>query len=150
MIQRFPTHPREIFGDTSALYASVDKDDDYHRSVVTRLEEIAAVGGRLIITNYVLAELHALLLARLNRHVALTSLQRLRENRDIGILRVSQDDERRAWEIVERYTDKDFSFTDATSFAVMERLAITHALSLDAHYAQYGWVMLQVERDEAE
>ena len=147
MIQRFPTYPREIFVDTSALYASVDKDDDYHRSVVARLEEVVSVGGRLIVTNFVLAELHALLLARLNRHVAFTSLQRLRENRDIGILRVSQDDERRAWEIIERFTDKDFSFTDATSFAAMERLAITHALSLDAHFAQYGWVMLQVDRE---
>ena len=120
MIRRFPTYPREVFVDTSALYASVDKDDDFHRSVVKRLEEIVSAGGRIIVTNYILAELHALLLTRLNRHVAFTSLQRLRESRDVGILRVSQDEEWRAWEIIERYTDKDFSFTDATSFAAME------------------------------
>ncbi len=43
---------------------------------------------------------------------------------DITIIRVSEADEQRAHEIIYQYDDKDFSLTDATSFAVMERLHI--------------------------
>ena len=121
--------------------------DTHAQLVVMRLNEIISEGGRIVVTNFIVAELHALLLSRLHRHVAFTALSRLRESRDVDVIRVGQDDEDRAWEIIGRFTDKDFSFTDATSFAVMERLGITHAISLYAHFVQYGWVMLQVDRD---
>jgi predicted nucleic acid-binding protein len=37
---------------------------------------------------------------------------------------------------------KVFSMTDATSFVVMERLGIRHALSFDRDFRQYGWTLL--------
>lgn len=94
-------------------------------------------------TNFVLAELHALLLVRGNRHVALTVLQGLRRSPTLTIERVSEEDEQRAWEIIERYDDKAFSFVDAASFAVMERLGISIVFSLDRHFAQYGWTIVR-------
>lgn len=51
---------------------------------------------------------------------------------------VTARDQRRAREILQRYDDKDFSLTDALSFAVMERLAIPNAFTFDHHFAQYG------------
>jgi predicted nucleic acid-binding protein len=56
--------------------------------------------------------------------------------------RVLGEDEVRAREIIFRYVDKDFSYVDATSFAVMERLGIEEALTLDNHFRQYGWRVL--------
>ena len=47
-----------------------------------------------------------------------------------------------AREIVFGYSDKDFSLTDATSFAVMERLRIPQAFTLDQNFAQFGWGMI--------
>jgi predicted nucleic acid-binding protein len=58
------------------------------------------------------------------------------------IVRVRASDERHAREIIATYDDKDFSLIDALSFAVMERLGITHAFSLDRHFAQYGFILL--------
>ena len=58
------------------------------------------------------------------------------------VVRVSVADERRAWEIIGRYSDKNFSFTDATSFAVMERLHIQHVFTLDRDFVQYGFISL--------
>lgn len=40
------------------------------------------------------------------------------------------------------YTDKDFSFADAISFVVMERLGITRAFTFDRHFEQYGFTVL--------
>lgn len=58
------------------------------------------------------------------------------------VVRVRASDEERARRIIFRYTDKDFSFADAVSFAVMERLQISHAFTFDRHFAQYGFTVL--------
>ena len=42
-----------------------------------------------------------------------------------------------AWQIGTSYRDQDFSITGRTSFAVMRRLGIERAASLDDHYAVF-------------
>jgi len=54
------------------------------------------------------------------------------------VYRVSSRDEDAAWTLVERYRDKTFSFTDCTSFALMERLRLDGALALDGDFRSYG------------
>ena len=51
-------------------------------------------------------------------------------------------DEARAKAIVRQYDDKDFSLTDASSFAIMERTGIQHAFTFDRHFAQYAFTVL--------
>jgi predicted nucleic acid-binding protein len=54
------------------------------------------------------------------------------------IIRVSEKDETRARELIKRISDKEYSYTDATSFAIMERLHIRDVFTLDKHFGQYG------------
>ena len=51
---------------------------------------------------------------------------------------VEEADKRRARAIIEHYQDKEFSYGDAVSFAIMERLDIREALAFDDHFRQYG------------
>jgi len=44
----------------------------------------------------------------------------------------------KAKQIIVGYRDKEFSYCDATSFAVMERLRICHVMAFDPHLMQYG------------
>ena len=123
--------------DTSAYYALADPTDTHHEVASTIIRRLAAASVRLFTTNFLLAETHALILVRRGRAPALRALQEI-ERSSTTIVRVSVDDERRARAIVEQYEDKNFSLTDATSFAVMERLGITAAFTFDHNFTQYG------------
>jgi predicted nucleic acid-binding protein len=126
--------------DTSAYFALANPQDASHREVRQTLEQIVTRRYGIFTTNFILAETHALLLTRVHRTVALQILTEIEESATV-VVRVSARDERRAREILRQYTDKNFSLTDATSFAVMERLGIVYAFTLDHHFAQYGFAI---------
>jgi predicted nucleic acid-binding protein len=44
----------------------------------------------------------------------------------------------KAWKLFKDYSDHAFSFTDCTSFALMEHLRLKQAFSFDAHFREYG------------
>ena len=50
----------------------------------------------------------------------------------------------RARAIIYRYSDKQFSLTDATSFVLMERHRIGTALTTDHNFVQYGFQLLGI------
>lgn len=41
-------------------------------------------------------------------------------------------------DIICSYEDKTFSYTDATTFAVADRLGIRRAFAFDKHFVQFG------------
>lgn len=145
MNQRPARSPRSCFIDTSAYFALANRRDANHARARLALERLAAAATRIYTTNFILAETHTLLLNRMNRAVAYAFVQRLYEGATT-IVRVSRGDEQRAWDIVGRYEDKDFTLTDATSFAVMDRLRIEQALTLDAAFARYGLAIIALEQ----
>ena len=144
MIGRPTGFSRRVFVDTSAYFATANRRDAHHAQASALLQQLVAERRRLFTTNFILAELHALLLTRVNRAVAVQVLTEIDASQATTVVRVSARDEQRARAIIARYTDKDFSLTDATSFAVMERLGISEAFTLDQNFAQYGWTMLGI------
>ena len=125
-----PADPRRIFLDTAAHYALADPRDGNYPVALRIRDRLIAQRGRLFTTNFVLAETHALLLGRRGPVVAWRTLQEI-EHSSLTIVRVSSGDERRAREILAQYDDKAYSLTDATSFAVIDRLGMTHAFTFD-------------------
>ncbi|MBI2997286.1 MAG: PIN domain-containing protein [Deltaproteobacteria bacterium] len=128
----------QLLVDTSAVYALIDPDDTYHRKAVTLLRSVPRRGLTPLLTNFIMAESHALLLSRLGAEIARDWLLR----QIWPVERITPEDEEKAREIIRRYSDKSFSYTDATSFAVMERLGIKEAFAFDPHFRQYGLKLL--------
>lgn len=124
--------------DTSAIYALIDRDDANHRRATAILRASVRQGVTPLITNFIVAESHALLLSRLGASIARDWLTK----QIWPIEPVTSADEKKAKEIIQRYTDNEFSYTDATSFSVMERLGITSAFAFDIHFKQYGLKLL--------
>jgi predicted nucleic acid-binding protein len=128
----------QVLADTSAVYALMDRDDAFHRKAVAILRAMPRKGQTPLLTNFILAESHALLLCRLGAPFA----RRWLLEQAWRVEAVLPRDEEAAKDIVRRYADKEFSYTDATSFAVMERLGIAAAFGCDIHFKQYGLQLL--------
>jgi predicted nucleic acid-binding protein len=84
------------------------------------------------------------MLSKLGRGVALAFLDGLdnASTTSTTIVRVSLADEQRAKAILRNYDDKDFSFTDATSFSIMERLRLYGGFTFDSDFERYGLTAL--------
>lgn len=129
---------RTVLVDSSAFLSLEDPDERSHDRSLATLEDLVRAGARLLTTNFVFGETYTLILTRLGRERAVAWGQSFREGRLVQLLRVGEDHETRAWEIVLTFEDKDLSYTDATSFAVCESLGIQEAFSLDRHFRQFG------------
>lgn len=134
---------RWVFVDTSAFAALFLRREARHRDA----RDIAATLARRdlfqLTTNMVAIETHAFILSRAGRVAAREALREI--DTTMTLVRVSEEDEQAGRAILDRYADKDFSLTDAISFAVMDRLRLRTAFAFDRHFAQYGLDLLTAE-----
>ena len=131
--------PADFFVDTSAWYPLLVAKHPDHAVLASALRGLIRNHRRLVTTNLVVAETHALLLRRVGRATAIAFVKTVDEAPNV-VVRSTRDLERdaeRNW--LARYTDQDFSFTDAVSFAVMTERRIRDALSLDHHFVVAGF-----------
>jgi uncharacterized protein len=131
-------YPATVFTDTSFLAALIYERDNNHPKAVSIFRSLNTHPVKFILTNFIRAETHALLLNRASHSIADGFLASLINTSKNALIRVTELDELMALELIEKYKDKDFSITDSTSFVVMERLGIGHALSFDDDFRQYG------------
>lgn len=124
----------KVLVDSSAIVALLFANDDNHQAAVDCLRRLTIEGAELLLSNFVLAETYNLLAVR-------TYPARAREwllRNTWPVERITVADEEEAFRIIERHADKDYSYTDATSFALMRRLACDIAFTFDQHFAQFG------------
>jgi len=120
------------------VFALLDRSDANHVTARDRLELLKRRRAEPLLTNFIVAESHALALGRLGADIA----RRWLLGNVWPVERVTEDDESKATAIVGRYVDKTYSYTDATSFAVMERLGLKTAFAFDPHFRQYRFQVL--------
>ena len=131
-----------LFVDTSAWYPLANRRHPDHQAFADSLHARVRQGVRIVTTNLVVAEAHALLLRRVGRSAALAFLQLVRQSPN-HIEYITPEREAAAignW--IERLSDQPFSLADAASFVVMTELGIQEALTLDHHFMVAGFVTL--------
>jgi predicted nucleic acid-binding protein len=138
--------PAEFFVDTSAWYPLIVSAHPDHARLAAALRAAIGAHRRLVTTNLVVAETHALLLRRVGRSPALAFVRTVDDTPNV-VVRSTRDLERTAerdW--LARYADQDFSYTDAVSFSVMTERRIRDALALDHHFTVAGFQTLGTPR----
>jgi uncharacterized protein len=129
-----------IFVDTGAWFAIVVPTDPNHTSVVEWLVNSHDV---LFTTDYVIDETLTLLKARGEYLRAVEMGKRFFAGEIAKVYRLTEYDLQNAWELFRTHTDKEWSFTDCTSKAIIDRLKIETALAFDKHFRQFGSVTVQ-------
>lgn len=136
-----------VFVDTAGWGAYVDEREQDHQAVVDTLQNAARQGRRLVTTNYVLAELVALLTSHMHfpRARVLTAIDAIRASSLLDIVHVSQTIDDEAWALLKARPDKEWSLVDAASFVVMRQHGMTDAITTDHHFDQAGFVRLPTD-----
>lgn len=113
-------------------YAAADSSDASN----SRAKTILSSGEPLVTSNHVLVETWTLIRYRIGRHAAERFWEALR-NCVAALEPIGMADLEMAWQIGVSYRDQDFSLVDRTSFAVMQRLGVERAASLDDDFAVF-------------
>lgn len=132
----------ELFVDTSAWYPLADRTHPDHPAVVEVLTERIRDGVRVVTTNLVVAETHALLIRRGGRDAALRFLGEVWSDPIVVETSTPDLEQRASTEWLGRYEDQTFTLTDGVSFVVMADRGIREALAFDRHFATAGFVRL--------
>jgi predicted nucleic acid-binding protein len=140
---------RALFVDTAGWLACADSADrDHVRSCAARDAALEA-GQTLITTDFVVDETLTLIRLRLGLDSAEAWWQQIDQSSRLRWERVDSDRFEKGRHLFFQYHDKDFSFTDCTSFAIMREIRLTHALTTDRHFRQMGFQVVPAVRGRA-
>jgi predicted nucleic acid-binding protein len=127
-----------IFTDSGAFVALLNPSDMYHETAKAFFFETRDAGVKFTTTNYVLCETMNYLRNKVSSDAAVDLRESLIKSPLFGVTWITPSMEDAAFAIFKKYSDKNFSFTDCTSFAVMEAMRIKKAFAFDRHFEQYG------------
>jgi len=130
-----------IFVDTSFWVALRNRKDPHHAEAeaLLRLHETAV----LITTNHVRGESWTYLRRRAGHRAAVDFLDALEQSPRIRVVPIElmQEEEALGW--LRRHDEREYSFVDATSFALMRSRKIREAFAFDGDFTAAGFVELR-------
>jgi len=128
------------FADTSFWFGLQERRDQRHEQAQALVRRGV---GRVVTTNHVLGETWTLLRRRSGHAAAVGFLDRLHALPDVQIVHVDEASEREARRWLRARREREYSFVDATSFAVMRRRRIREALAFDGDFNAAGFVEMR-------
>jgi uncharacterized protein len=129
---------RSVFVDTSAFVALRNESEAEHERARAALSSLLDDGVALYTSNYVFAETYTALMIRVGREEAIRWGSRFLAGGAIDLVRLDEEAEKQAWEILVSHGDKRWSYVDATSFALIDRSGENEAFAFDVHFVQRG------------
>lgn len=134
----------DIFVDTAGWGHLVDVSQAYHRLAASIYRSARRDGRKLVTTNYILAELVALLTSplRIPRLHQIEFIDSIKNSPHVQVIHIDAELDAQAWRLLSQRPDKTWSLVDCASFVVMQRNGLSDALTTDHHFAQAGFVPL--------
>lgn len=134
----------ELFIDTSGWAAFLVRSEPFHLEARFLLNQHRRNGQSVVTTNYVFAELIALLTSpmRVARSEQVRIVETLRASNWIKVIHIDAAQDEAAWRLLAAHNDKTWSLADCASFVVMKERSITTALTTDHHFEQAGLIRL--------
>lgn len=131
-----------IFVDTSfwvALRFARDARHEEARELLTKRADAS-----LVTSNHVRGETWTFLRRRAGHHAAVQFLDAVAQSPRLQVVFVSEAVEEAAVKWLRRRDEREYSYVDATSFALMRSLRIQDALAFDGDFQTAGFAELRV------
>jgi predicted nucleic acid-binding protein len=126
-----------IFVDTSFWVALRNRRDANHAPAAALLSLHAE--RRLVTSNHVRGETWTFLRRRAGHRAAVAFLDAIEQSPRVEIVTIGAAVEEVAWQWLRRHDERDYSFVDATSFALMRSLRIHDAFAFDGDFSAGGF-----------
>lgn len=131
-----------LFVDTAGWMACADAADPEHRRSREARDAALRAGRILVTTDYVMDETLTLIRKRLGIGAAEAWWSQVEGTSRLRWEWIGPERSEQARRKFFRFRDKDYSFTDCTSFVVMQELKLEESLTTDKHFRQMGFTML--------
>ena len=128
----------KIFIDTSAFCALTIPKDMHNQQAKSLYKALPLDKIVFHTSDYVLDEAYTLLKTR-GSHATAVKFMDAAAQSDLIILRVSELIEEAAKKIFRRYDDKKLSYTDCTSFAIINKFKLTAVFAFDTHFTYHPY-----------
>lgn len=116
---------RVAFFDTSAIVALFDKTDEHHARALRMMETIRRERISLVMSDYILDEAVTTAQTRIGHETAALVGEFILSSALVRLVWLDEAAKRKAWEYFKRHSDKNYSFTDCTSFVLMKEIKVS-------------------------
>ncbi len=137
-----------VFIDTSGWIALYHKKDKFHEKAIKINKELLDNNYYYITTNFIFDETITALLYKANHSLSVNFGERIQNTENVRIIYITREIENKSWELFKKYSDKEFSFTDCTSFVILQglfedkRVKEVKLFASDNHFCQMGYEIL--------
>jgi predicted nucleic acid-binding protein len=131
-----------LFVDTAGWMSLADEGDPIHEDCVRIRDDWLEKGGILLTSNFVMDETLTLIRMRLGIQAAERWWEQVSESPRLRweLIDPQRAEKARVWFF--GWKDKEFSFTDCTSFVLMRELKVKKVLTSDKHFRDAGFEIL--------
>jgi uncharacterized protein len=137
---------KAVFVDTAGWMACADAADPAHRRASAARDAVLESGQAFVTTDHVVDETLTLIRFRLGLAASEAWWRQIDSSSRLRWERISVERFDKARALFLHFRDKDFSFTDCSSFVVMQELRLKQALTTDRHFRQMGFQVLPGSR----
>jgi len=133
-----------LFVDTSGWASLFIKTQTYYPQAEQYFRVALQQQQKIYTTNYVIAELVALLNSplRVSRSQIFEIVDAIKTVTYVEIIHIDSATDYLAWKLCKSRLDKAWSLVDCSSFVVMQQLKVLEALTTDQHFEQAGFIRL--------
>ena len=133
---------KAVFVDTMGWFSLLNRRDTWHERACAIMHQLSRAKTPLFTTDYVADETATLLKVRGATHAIDSFFELLDSSRALTMTMIGSARFAAAQELFLRRRGHGYSFTDVTSFVVMDELRIREAFTHDGHFAEAGFVRL--------
>lgn len=132
----------KVFVDTGGWAALFATNDSNHKNATNIYEDLKRSKALLYTSDYIIDETLTLTMARAGHAQSVLAGKALFESALVKIIPVAPDHLQPSWELYQKYKDKRFSFTDATTLAIAKTLNIKKIFGYDREFEKVGIELL--------